>query len=259
MALDSVAGSRPAGPAVGNARDLSPPGPMPRRSSRSRCRAARRAAQYRALARRRRESRASGFSTPSSSRMPTTTRGCRPWPSRRGQRADEEIQRALEIIGVQRRERVEQVIAGIAALELDAGRQAVRGEAAGHLAEDGERAIGVAAAVQEPRQRHGRVGTRRLELHRAAQRLLVAARHELFGLGGQQRVQETLNGRGGLGADELGDHLATAKRLDGGDALDAEGARHRGPRRSWPAPPWSRATSSSTGPSCRQGHRSPRS
>ena len=63
------------------------------------------------------------------------------------------------------------------------------------------------------------------QLERLAQRLLVAALHEPVRLGGQQRVEELLDGLRRLRADELGDHLAVAESLDRRDALDPEVAR----------------------------------
>ena len=61
-----------------------------------------------------------------------------------------------------------------------------------------------------------------LELERAAQRRLVARLDEAVGLVGQQRVEELLDLRRRLGADELGGELAVLERLHGRDPLDPE-------------------------------------
>ena len=71
----------------------------------------------------------------------------------------------------------------------------------------------------------GGVGAGRVELERAAQRRLVARGHERVGLAGDERVEEALDLRGRLRADELVDDPAVLERLDGGDALDAERLR----------------------------------
>ena len=63
----------------------------------------------------------------------------------------------------------------------------------------------------------------RLELERAPERLLVAARRQLVRLGGHQPVEEVRHLGRRERARELGGHAAVAERLDGRDALDAEG------------------------------------
>jgi hypothetical protein len=70
-----------------------------------------------------------------------------------------------------------------------------------------------------------RLGVRGLELERAPQRRLVAGRDERVGLTGHEGVEEALDLRGRQRADELVDDPPVAERLDGGDALDAEGLR----------------------------------
>ena len=143
-----------------------------------------------------------------------------------GQGPDEEVKRLGLISLVERRERVAEVEGRLAPLELDPGREPVGGKAAGHVLEDRERTVGVIATEQDAGQRHGGIGPGGLELHRAAQRVLVALGDEAVGLGGEQRVQEAVDRRGGLGPDELGHHAAVAEGLDRRDALDPEGAGH---------------------------------
>ena len=86
-----------------------------------------------------------------------------------------------------------------------------------------ERVLAFAALVQESGQRDGRVGAAGLDLERLPQRRLVAGRDERVGLGGEELVEEALDDRGRLRADELGDDPAVLEGLDGGDALDPEG------------------------------------
>ena len=81
--------------------------------------------------------------------------------------------------------------------------------------------LGVAAPVRASRERDGGVGAPGLELERAAQRLVVAGRDELVGLGGDELVEEALDRRRRLRADELVDDLAVLEGLHRGDALDA--------------------------------------
>ena len=143
-----------------------------------------------------------------------------------GDRVDQPVEPALGVAGVERGERVGELRV---VLEPDAGGEAVGGERAGDVAEQLERLLVVAALVQEPGERDGGVGAAGLELERRAQRLLVAGLDEAVGLGGQQPVEELLDLRRRLGADELGDELAVLERLDGRDALDA-GTRRRDAR-----------------------------
>ena len=79
--------------------------------------------------------------------------------------------------------------------------------------------------MQEPCQRHRRVGPRRLELERTAQRVLIADLDERVGLGRQEGVEEALDHLRRLGADELVDDGAVLEGLDGRDALNPERPR----------------------------------
>ena len=162
----------PAGPAARRARRRpggrrSPPTPS---SSRSR---SERGAQYSAAASRRRESRASGLSTPSSSRMPTTTRRMSSLaPSASGSAPiSRSSARSWSPASSAAKASVRSGCSGVglAALEPDPGGQPVGGEAAGHLAQERQRPVGVAAGEQQPRQRHGRVGAGGLQLDGPAQ------------------------------------------------------------------------------------------
>ena len=78
-------------------------------------------------------------------------------------------------------------------LEAHARRQAVGGERAADVGEQRQRLVGLAAAVQQARQRDGGVGAAGLELERAAQRRLVALGHERVGLAGDEPVEEALD------------------------------------------------------------------
>ena len=90
------------------------------------------------------------------------------------------------------------------------------------------------AAPAPPLCRRGRAGSAqarrgravaRIERQRLAQRGLVAGGGELVGGRGDQRVEEALDLRRRDRAGELGDDLAVAKRLHGGDAADVEALR----------------------------------
>ena len=62
----------------------------------------------------------------------------------------------------------------------------------------------------------------RIEFDRASERLLVAARGELVGLGRHELVEEALDLRRRQRAAELGHDAAVVERLDGGDPLNSE-------------------------------------
>ena len=81
----------------------------------------------------------------------------------------------------------------------------------------------VAAGDQQPAERGRGVGVARVELERAAQRLLVVGGlgDQAVGLGRDQRVEERLDLRRRDRAGELVDDLAVLERLDRRDALDA--------------------------------------
>ena len=111
----------------------------------------------------------------------------------------------------------------LGALEADPGGERLGREVAGNVLEHLERLGVLAAVVQEARQAHRGAGVGGLELDRAAQVLLAAGVGELLCLGGHEAVEEALDGRGRLRADELVDDASVAERLDGRDALDPEG------------------------------------
>ena len=160
--------------------------------------------QYSADASLRRDSRATGCSTPSSSSTPTTARRR---SSRRSASSEAAIaaisasSAALLLAGVQRGERGAQVLV---VLEPQPGGQALGRERAGELGEDRQRVVALAALGEDARERDAGVGAARLELERAAQVLLAAGLDERVGLGGQQRVEEARHHRGRLRAGELG-------------------------------------------------------
>ena len=78
-------------------------------------------------------------------------------------------------------------------LQAQARGEALGGEGAGHVGEQGERLVAVAAAGQQAGERHGGVGAAGLELERAAQVVLAAGGDERVGLGGHQPVEEALD------------------------------------------------------------------
>jgi hypothetical protein len=139
------------------------------------------------------------------------------------QRADQQLERALRLAGVERGERVGQVRRG-GALEADPRGEAGAAEVARRAVQQLERLVVLAARVQQARERDERVGAVGLQLDRLAQRGLVAARDERVRLGGQQRVEELLDLRSRLRADELGGDAAVSEGFDGGDPLDPERA-----------------------------------
>ena len=80
-------------------------------------------------------------------------------------------------------------------------------------------------ASQDPRQRDAGVGATRLQLERAAQVRLGARGDQRVGLRGQQRVEEARDHGGRLRAGELGIDAAVLERLHRRDALDPERGR----------------------------------
>src|SRR5579875_3034470 len=110
--------------------------------------------------------------------------------------------------------------------KLDAGAQAIGGEASGHALEQRQGLLILAASVKDPREGYSRLGAARLKLDRAPQRLLITRCHQAIDLGGHQRVDEALDLSGRLQANELRDDLAVLERLDRGDPLAAP-RRHR--------------------------------
>ena len=181
--------------------------------------------------------------------MPTTTRRMSSLaPSARRQRADQQIERALLVARVERRERLLRSGRRPRSLELDprgqspsAAKLPGTSRSSSSAASSSPRAWRIRASGTAASARDGSSSTR------AAQRLLVACVDQLVGLGGQQRVQERVDRGRRLGADELGGDRAVAERLDRRDALDPERARELG------------LASTSTLPArpCRRGRRPP--
>src|SRR5690242_16885898 len=132
--------------------------------------------------------------------------------------------------GVKRRKSVVEVGEALArsAFQRDARREAVGRKAAVNRSEQLERALSITPAVEDPRERQRGVCPAGLKLHRAAQRLLVAASQERIRLGGQEAVEKPLDQRGGLRSGELGCDVSVAKRLDRGNALHPVGTRQAG-------------------------------
>src|SRR5919109_1359234 len=134
-------------------------------------------------------------------------------------RGYQRVEPALDVAGVERRERLAQVLI---VLEPQPRGEALGRERPGEVAEDRERVVAVAAPGEDPRERDAGVGARGLELERAAQVLLGAGLDERVGLRRQQRVEEARDRRGRLRARELGLEAAVLEGLDGRDALDPE-------------------------------------
>ena len=82
--------------------------------------------------------------------------------------------------------------------------------------------VRLALREQEPAERAARGGVIRIELERPLERLLVAVRGQLVGLGGHEGVEEALDLRRRQRPRELGRDAPVAERLDRRDALDAE-------------------------------------
>jgi hypothetical protein len=139
---------------------------------------------------------------------------------RRRDAADQRVEPALQLARVERGEGLGQ---RLVVLQADARREALGGERAGELGQHGQRALAIAAGAQQAREGEAGVAARGLELERAAEVLLAARGHQRVGLRGQQRVEELGDDGGRLRADELRGHAAGAERLDGRNALDAEG------------------------------------
>ena len=129
--------------------------------------------------------------------------------------------------------------------QLRAGGEPVGDEVAGHAVEQLERLVGLPAREQQPGQLAPSRRVVRVDLERAAQRLLVAARRPARRprrARGASKKRSTTGGRRRAG--ELVDHLAVAERLDRRKAAD---------RRSGAAVAWLASVSSlasSTLPSC---------
>src|SRR4051812_44698566 len=160
---------------------------------------------------------------------------------RRRDRLDQEVDRLLGLAAVERREGVARLRRGVVVLlEADPRLQPVGGEAAVDLVEDLARGVRVAPPKElrrpggggpgappprppppAPGGGDGGLGAPRLELQRAAQRVVVAGRDERVGLGGHELVEEALDDHRRLRADELVDDRAVLERFDGRDALDA--------------------------------------
>ena len=143
-------------------------------------------------------------------------------------RGQEHIQGMLVIAAIEGGEGLVQIGYGTrrralrGSLQADPRGQPVGGKASWHPRQHRERLVGLATAPQDPGQRHGRVGARRLELVGPAQRFLIALLHQSVGFRWEQRVEEVLNGARRLSPGELGCHLPVAERLDRRDPLDPE-------------------------------------
>ncbi len=136
---------------------------------------------------------------------------------------EQQVERLRMIARVQFRERAGQ-IGGVAVLfELNVGGQAVRLEAAGDPPQDLQRLIVLPTRMEDLGQRNRCIGPGRFELESRCERGLVTRGDQPVGLRGEQRIEEPIDLRRGLDTDELGDDAALGERLDGGDALDAEG------------------------------------
>jgi hypothetical protein len=147
-----------------------------------------------------------------------------PGSVRLGQRADEQIECQLAVIVVERRERALELAAGVVLFEPNPGREPVSGEAPRNAGENRQRALAVAAAVEDPGQRHGRIGPAGFELHRAPQGGFIALGHEPVSLGWDELVKEALDGQRWLSSHELRRHRSVPEGLDSWDALNPEGA-----------------------------------
>ena len=159
--------------------------------------------------------------------MPTTTRRMSSLSRRRRAAPDQQVERALVIAGVERRERLARL----------GDARAVRARA--RCGRPGRRRRSCRAprgrAPARRRCRRGRAGSAPAGPPPAREGSSSTARaatprlrwHELLGLGGQQRVEERVDALAGLGANELGDDLAVLERLDRRDALDPVLARER--------------------------------
>ena len=146
---------------------------------------------------------------------------------RRGQGADEEIQRALLITGVQRRERVAQVLGGIARSRARSAppgrrRRSCRAPAARMASAPSRsprpcrsRASGTAASARD-----GSSSTARRS-DSSSPRATSSSASE-----GSSESRKLSTAAGGWAPTNSATICAVAERLDGGDALDGEGARH---------------------------------
>ena len=144
-------------------------------------------------------------------------------PSASASRLEQQVEAALGLALVERLERVGQL-----GPRARAGCATARPSAAN---ERGTASRISSASSSSPRrcsiraERDRRVGAPGLQLQRAAQRRLVAGLDELVRLGGDEPVEEPLDRRRRLDADELIHDLAVLERLDRRDALDLEGRR----------------------------------
>ena len=141
-------------------------------------------------------------------------------PSADGSASDQQVECALAIAGVERRERLAETAAAVpsaaALLEPDPGGEAVGGEARRGPGRASQRAVGVAAGVEDLGERNSGVGAGGLELERPAQRVLVAPADQAVGLGRQQRVEELVDSLRRLRADELRDDSPSRNALTAG-------------------------------------------
>ena len=148
-------------------------------------------------------------------------------------RVDEQVERALGVAGVERREGRRRGRRRPRLLEADAGGEAVGVEAPGDVRRAGlERLVALAArgaAGSAERRRRRRRGRARARARGAAtpRRPRRRARRPRWARAPSKK-RSTCGGR--LRADELVDDAAVLERLDGGDALDPE---RRGDAAGW--------------------------
>ena len=192
----------------------------------SRCRSSA-GAQYSAEASLRRDSRASGCSTPSSSSTPTTARAQVVAAVAVVAAAIAAISASSAALGARRRRarRTRRASVRVVGLEPDAGGEAVGGERAGDVGRAARaprrarRASCSRRASGDARRRRGRARARARGA--ATPRRRPATSASASEGSSPSRKRSTCGRR--LRADELGDDLAVLERLDGRDALDPEG------------------------------------
>src|SRR5271167_1326587 len=148
-------------------------------------------------------------------------------PVRRRQCGEQLLERVLQLAPVERGEGVRELAA---LLQTQASGEAVGLEAAADVGENLEGLVALAPGNQDLRERNGGLGPARLELQGAPQITLLAARDEQVRLGGEQRVEEALDGLPALRADEFVHHAPVSERLDSRDAADLKGLRQVGVR-----------------------------
>jgi len=132
-------------------------------------------------------------------------------------RREQQFERTLGLPGVDRRKRFGELSAG---LQRDTRAQPVGLEANRYSVEKRQGFVELAAGDQQSCERHRSVRPGRGELERLPQRGLIAHGDQRIRLGGNERVEERLDGGPWLRADELRDHLTVAKCFDCRNSLD---------------------------------------